>query len=873
MIGRTLGHYRIVEQVGAGGMGVVYRAHDERLERDVALKVLPPGILIDESARKRFRKEALALSRLNHPNIATVFDFDTQDCVDFLVTELVGGMSLDARVIAGALPEKDVVQLGMQMAEGLEAAHREGVIHRDLKPANLQVTPEGRVKILDFGLAKCVDPADRQSVTQSATEHGGVAGTLAYMAPEQLRGEKVDARSDLWSAGVVLYELATGRQPFEGATATSLSDEILHAQAPSPQLRQLRLSSRLTDIIQKCLEKDAGDRYQSAKELAVDLRRLSSASSASAVPLSPERKSKRVALAAGVALFAVLAIAFGLNVGGLRERLLTRGSERRLSIAVLPLKNMSGDPQQDYFSDGITEDIISRLAGIPGLKVISHTSVEQYKKTTKNLKEIARELDVDTILEGSVRREGNRVRIVAQLIDARKDEHLWVETYDRDLSDIFAVQSEVATQIAGALKANLSAPLKEQIKNQPTANLEAYEAYLQGIRYQRTDDAQHTLGAIALFEQAVKLDPEFALAYAVLSEAHSKMWFYTWDRRAERVNLAKAAVDKALALQPDLPEAHRAMGTYYYWCRLDYPRALEQFDLARRRKPGDALTVAMIGYVQRRQGRTAESLATLLQALELDPRRVGIVMRVGETYALLRNFQAADRYFDRTLALMPDHLRAYTYKVRLRFRLLNDIEGARNVLHRAQEIGLGDDGFLRYQGILMELNAGNYRAALDLLSSSRVEEFGEQFWFVPKPLLEAQIRDLMGQQELARKKYETARVLIENKIQAGPEDARYHSALGITLAGLGRKEGAIREGLRAVEILPISKEAWQGAYRLEDLARIYAMVGDKDSAIDTLERLMSIPIDLGVAALKLDPSWKSLRNHPRYQELIRRYGG
>ena len=256
-------------------MGVVYRAHDERLERDVALKVLPPGVLVDDSARKRFRKEALALSRLNHPNIATVFDFVTQEGTDFLVTELVEGVTLDNKLAAGPLPEKEVILTGVQMAEGLVAAHREGVIHRDLKPGNLRLTPEGRLKVLDFGLAKRVDPADQSTVTQSFSEQRGPAGTLAYMAPEQLRGEKVDARADLWAAGVVLYELATGRRPFEGQTATALADEILHAAAPSPQILQPKLPARLTDVILKCLEKDPENRYQSAKELMVDLRRLS----------------------------------------------------------------------------------------------------------------------------------------------------------------------------------------------------------------------------------------------------------------------------------------------------------------------------------------------------------------------------------------------------------------------------------------------------------------------------------------------------------------------------------------------------------------------------------------------------------------------
>lgn len=312
-----LGHYRIIEQIGAGGMGVVYRARDERLDRDVAVKVLPPGTLADDSARKRFRKEALALSRLNHPNIATVHDFDSEEGIDFLVTELVPGMTLDEKLMAGALPEQDVVRIGMQMADGLVAAHREGVIHRDLKPGNLRLTPEGRLKILDFGLAKRVDPVDQGTITQSIAEAGGAGGTLPYMAPEQLKGEKEDTRSDLWAAGVVLYEMATGRRPFEGKTTIALADEIVHAPPPSPQGLQPRLSARLADIILKCLEKNAENRYQSAKELLVDLRRLAMPAplpAAAVTPLGhPASRHRRWATAAvlgSVALAIVLLAMF-----------------------------------------------------------------------------------------------------------------------------------------------------------------------------------------------------------------------------------------------------------------------------------------------------------------------------------------------------------------------------------------------------------------------------------------------------------------------------------------------------------------------------------------------------------------------------------
>jgi serine/threonine protein kinase len=392
MIGKTLSHYTIVEKLGAGGMGEVYKAYDERLDRDVAVKVLPSGTLADEHARKRFRKEALALSKLNHPNIATVFDFDTQEGVDFIVMELVEGASLAEKLKTGPLLEREISALGAQIADALEEAHERGIVHRDLKPGNIALTPKGRVKVLDFGLACMLKPVSDEATTEALTEGLAVVGTLPYMSPEELRGERADHRSDLYSLGVVLYEMATGRRPFEHAVSTALADAIIHKPPEPPSTHNRKVSPSLENVILKALDKDPEHRYQSAREMRVDLERLSAPVSA-AIPKRKPIRAGRLLWGAACAVAAV-AVLFALNVGGVRDWSTGSPSGARIeSIAVLPLENLSGDPEQEYFADGMTEALIADLAKIEALKVISRTSAMHYKGTDKPLPEIARELN------------------------------------------------------------------------------------------------------------------------------------------------------------------------------------------------------------------------------------------------------------------------------------------------------------------------------------------------------------------------------------------------------------------------------------------------------------------------------------------------
>src|SRR5215470_777616 len=462
MIGDTVSHYRIVEKIGEGGMGVVYLAHDDRLDRNVALKLLPPLATTNESARKLFCKEALTLAKLNHPNIATVHDFDRDKTIDFLVSEYVSGPRLDDILASGPLPEKQVLRLGMQLAEGLAAAHEHGVVHRDLKPANLRLTPDGRLKILDFGLAKLFQPA-ASDLTRSFTETQAGAGTLPYMSPEQVNGETVDPRTDIYAAGAVLYEMATGRRVFPETSPLRLADDIVHKAPLAPRVVNDRVSPNFERIILKCLEKDPERRYHSAKELEVDLSRLAAPGSAPSVAPAGRIFTRGTVIRTGLGLLALAVLLAVLNLSVWKKSFF-KGShvDHIEALAVLPLENLSRDPDQQYFAEGMTDELITDLSQIKALRVISRTSVMRYKETKMSLPDIAHELHVDAVVVGSVQRSGDRVRISAQLIEAPTDRNIWAKSYEGDLRDVLALQIQVAQAVAREIEVKLT-PQEQQL--------------------------------------------------------------------------------------------------------------------------------------------------------------------------------------------------------------------------------------------------------------------------------------------------------------------------------------------------------------------------------------------------------------------------
>ncbi len=548
-----------------------------------------------------------------------------------------------------------------------------------------------------------------------------------------------------------------------------------------------------------------------------------------------------------------------------------QSSSKEIRLVVLPFENL-GSNEDEYFAAGITNEITTRLAGIHGLGVISCQSAMQYKNREKGTQVIAKELGVNYILEGTVQRErpsdpNSRVRIRTQLIKASDDTHVWAQPYDKQMSEVFRLQSDVAEQVAQALDITLLEPERQALKSKPTENMEAYDYYMRGNDYLlRSYLKNDFMIAIRMYEKAIELDPAFALAYTQLSSAHVNMYWFYHDHSEERLAMAKEAVDKALELHPDLPEVRAALGWYYYHGDLDYDRALEQFTIVRKSQPN--YNLAGIGYVQRRQGKFEQALANLKKVSELNPLSNSVALEVGTTLLYLRRYSEAERYYDRVISLAPDVRDAYYYKALLYLLWEGSTEKARAVLEDALEnIKSAENTDIVDLLVNIDVFDENYQEALDRLSL-KSEDIDSQNYFIPNALRCALIYRYTSQKELVKKYYDEARIILETKIQERPEDSRFHSALAIAYAGLDRKEDALREGKLAVELLPVSKEAMRGATRVEKLARIYVMVGEYDLAIEQLEYLLSIPSELSIPLLRLDPVWEPLRDHPRFKNLL-----
>ena len=867
MIGQTISHYRILEQVGSGGMGVVYRAQDLKLDRPIALKFLPPDLTRDPDAKQRFILEAKAASALDHQNICNVHDIgETDDGQIFIVMAFYEGETLKEKIEGGLLQISEAIDLALQVAEGLSEAHRAGIVHRDIKPANILVTKSGVAKILDFGLAKLTG---RTILTRT----GSTPGTAAYMSPEQVRGETVDERTDVWSLGAVLYEMLSGQRPFKAEYENALFYSILNTD-PAP-LTEVRADVPVTldQIVAKCLAKSPQDRYKRADELILNLRSSANEPARTGTPgkrhlaSAPGRKRTkqlRYALATlGCIVLALIGYVFFLPHAEKEKPF----SHLKM-IAVLPFENL-GPAEDEYFADGLTDEITSRLSVISSLGVISRTSAVQYKKTQKRLPVIASELGVDYVLEGTIRcvKEGGsqRLRITPQLIQVSGDRHLWADNIDRTLDDIFRVQTEIATQVVHALGIVLREGDKGIIEAIPTNNLEAYQAYLRGKSSGSDYVRSNTRTAIEMYQRAVTLDTTFALAYACLASAHLRYYWEGYDRTRERLATAKQALDRAFALQPDLPEAFGVLSMYYYWGFRDYEAALETLKKVEKMRPNDSQVHATLAWIWRRQGRSEEAIESLEKAFMLDPKSAGLAREIGNSLYQLGDSPEAEGYFDRAISLLPDQALTYIMKSNMYLRWYGDTRKSRKILELVPTVYFPWERFVE-----LDIYERDYPAALDRLARAPEKLFVAQHEITPDAQLRGLIYRFMGDTARSRASFDTTRVFLESEITKRPDDYRLHISLGITLAGLGRKREAVQEVKRTTELISIFNDAVTGIFPIITLAQVYTMVGMHDAALDRLAYLLSLhaPKYITPSLLRLDPIYDPLRDHPRFQAFL-----
>ncbi|MHC4670517.1 MAG: protein kinase domain-containing protein [Planctomycetota bacterium] len=817
--GRILLHYRLLEQIGAGGMALVWRALDTKLDREVALKVLPESFARDRDRLERFAREAKLLASLHHPGIVTIHAVEEAEGLHFLTMELVEGRPLSKVIPADGLPLPEFFALSIPLVNAVAAAHARRITHRDLKPDNVMIGVDGLPKVLDFGLAKLREDvvatgAGTPLPKASLTQEGQILGTVAYMSPEQAEGRLVDARSDVFSLGILLYQMATGRHPFHGDSLVAILSSIVKEAAPPVTELNRSLPHHLGRIIAHCLEKEPERRFQTALDVRNELEQLSKEVEAAASPTPPPRPSAR---RRGRCLGAAAAAGLVLAVGGyLLLRPGARASAQRQMIAVLPFENL-GPPEDAHFAAGITDEITSRLATVSGLGVISRNSALRYADASKTTRQIGEELGVDYVLGGTVRwprgTGAGRVRITQRLIRVADDTHVWSETYDRTLDDIFEVQSDIARQVVALLGVRLRRRERDELEAKPTSNLEAYEAYVRGLEH--TTNGVFPLAA-RMFERAVELDPDFVLAWAKLVRIYAFSHFNSLESEPTEDwrGKAKQALDRAQALAAGQPAVRLAQGYYHYYVQRDYELALETFEAVAEALPNDTGVLEAMAYIHRRHGRLKKSVAELEYA--------------GKATNLL------------------------AWK--------GDTKGARATLERAPE-----PARLYREWIKVEWFEREFAQALARLAAAPRESAMDQ---LVVPVLTGLTHLYLDQPAQARRALESAASGLAAAVERQPEDALLRVLLGLTHAGLGRKEDALHAGKAAVRLAAADRVLEPLAQGF--LAWIYATVGEKEAALDLLERLLATAYleSLTASLLRLDPAWDPLRDHPRFQALL-----
>jgi serine/threonine protein kinase len=867
-------------ELGRGAMGVTYKAFDTNLRCEVALKVIHPRDLADETSRARFLSEARAAAQLRHRNIASVFHLGSKRDEYFYAMELVEGQTIEEWVRhKGPIDCPIALDIALQITRALIATGTRQFVHRDVKPSNVMLCTEADgaivAKLIDFGLVR--DVTD-QSAGGSPVRTGFI-GTPHFASPEQFAGETTDARSDIFSLGVTFWFMLTGKVPFDG-TREEIQRQQLSGALPLEQLKGIPRT--VVDLIKRMLEPDPAKRPQSPAALKEQLN-----SSIATIDDAKQKQRRRFAysaLAAAVIITCILAASYILQ----RKSVSSAASEvvPAKSIAVLPFQNLSGDPDNAYFGNGIQEEILTRLASIADLKVISRTSTQQYQSKPGNLREIAKQLGVANILEGSVQKTADEVRVNVQLINAQTDSHLWADTYDRKLTDILGVESEIAKRIAESLQAKLSPSESHGLASTRTHDTEAYDLFLRGQYEFHQAQNDGVVGAYdraeAFYRQALARDPNFPEAAAEL--ARSRLWQH-WEGpplAPAELEEVKSIIDRALALAPNSPEAHLALGAFFYWGHRQYEMALTEFNRTLELQPNNAWARLYCAEVYRRRGEWERSLADSQQAQELEPRDAQIPAEIGSTYVTLRLWKEAERAELRALAIDPHNATAALFLVITRLNATGDVGFARRTFDGFPEDIKSSLTLLEpvsnSQGGDLFTDIIEMPVYLDVMERRFTDAFQALEKQVANDELEhieqlagcAAIRVLAGQTEAAKSAGEEARPLLEARLRARPDDTFAMTEVSWVYLALGRNADALRLSKQAADSISIEKDAMAGPSFQFALAQIEARAGAPEEAIKRLRRLLSIPTGrfVSIALLKIDPVWDPIRDRPDFQQLL-----
>jgi TolB-like protein/Flp pilus assembly protein TadD/predicted Ser/Thr protein kinase len=866
-----LGNYQILEEIGRGGMGVIYRARQRHSRRIVAVKRILTYHADSQETLVRFRREAEAAAKLDHPNILPIYEVgENEDGLpSFSMKFAAGGSLADAAPDLKKEPRR-IVRLMAKVARAVEYAHAEGILHRDLKPGNILLDGRGEPLVSDFGLAKWLD------TTSDLTHTLTIFGTPGYIAPEQAKGSaaKLTPAADIYSLGAILFNLLTGRAPFLGEHALAVIQQA--TEKPAPKVRSLTptLDRDLETICAKCLEREPSARYRSAGDLAEDLERWLEGRHIIARPVSAParvwRWARRNPVVAGMA---ALLLMLGIAVGGLLWKGQFATPPPASGIAVLPFENLNQTKEGAFFADGVQDGILTKLAKVNDLKVISRNSVMQYPGGG-NAQQIGQALNVSHVLKGSVRWKTGRIHLNAQLIDTRTNTPVWAEEYDQDLANVFVTQSDIAQKVIDRLGAEVSSVEEVAIDEPPTKDLVAYDLYLRAkhlinsIAFS-TRAKEDLFQAVQLLDQAITHDPSFFDAYGELAEAHDRIYFLGFDHTSARLKLAETAIESVRRLRPDSGETHLTLGQHRYWAYQDYAHASEELAAAQKTLPNESRIPLMAGYIDRRQGHWEKSLAKIKQALELDPRNSSILEQISLTYQALRRYKETAATLDAVLAITPTDVSTKMQRAWVDLQWRSDPKPLHTIIDTVLAQDPNAAPVIVIQWLELALSERDMAAAERALAAMPMGGCRDEGIVFPNSWCQGLVARLRGDEPSAGAAFTEARRELEQIVRDQPKYAAALCALGVVDAALGNKEDAIREGERAVELTPTTESAIDGAMFIQYLAVIYAWTGENDRAIERLGQAVKLPgSHVTYGNLRLNPFWDPLRRDPRFDNIV-----